>query len=437
MPASPVVPLALRAKAQLELNRRQRERGPARFSVTLPEPTPLQSRILSSTAKRKVVVCGRRAGKTFESALESIDDGRGGGILNGQRVFFVSTSQDQTDMYWGYVKRWLAPLIDSKVAYKNETKRIIEIHGGGALRAKTGSSPDALRGFDADKLLLDECAMLDPTAWYEVGVPMMADRDGTAIFYSTPRRKNWFYVLYNHAIADTSGRWEAWHATSFDNPHLAKAALDQLIADMTDDAYRQEIMAEFLEGQGQVFRNINECATATKREPYAGEFVMGVDTAQQTDYSVITVMDATTGAMVDIDRFNRVSWEVYRGRVKAMWQRWNARQIVFEINSIGSPNFEALANDGLPLKAFETTAITKPPLIESLVLAFERRELSILPDPVLMGELGAYERRVSPTTGRSQYSSPDGMHDDTVMSLALCWSAVSRALPFGVMVLDW
>ena len=31
----------------------------------------------------------------------------------------------------------------------------------------------------------------------------------------------------------------------------------------------------------------------------------------------------------------------------------------------------------------------------------------------------AYERKVSPVTGRSQYSAPEGLHDDTVIARAL------------------
>lgn len=77
------------------------------------------------------------------------------------------------------------------------------------------------------------------------------------------------------------------------------------------------------------------------------------------------------------------------------------------------------------MEAFETTAVSKPPLIESLVLAFDRGEITALNDPIMRGELMAYERRVS-ATGRSQYSAPDGAHDDTVMALALAWYGVTN-----------
>ena len=73
----------------------------------------------------------------------------------------------------------------------------------------------------------------------------------------------------------------------------------------------------------------------------------------------------------------------------------------------------------MPVKAFQTTAQSKPPLIESLALALERAEWQFISDPVWTGELEAYERKVSPVTGRSQYSAPEGLHDDTVIARAL------------------
>ena len=68
---------------------------------------------------------------------------------------------------------------------------------------------------------------------------------------------------------------------------------------------------------------------------------------------------------------------------------------------------------GIQVQGFVFTASSKPPLIESLALAFERE------DPVATLELEAYERKVSGTTGRSAYSAPEGLHDDTVMARAL------------------
>ena len=59
-------------------------------------------------------------------------------------------------------------------------------------------------------------------------------------------------------------------------------------------------------------------------------------------------------------------------------------------------------------------------------LAFERAEWQWQADPVWTAELEAYERKVSPVTGRSQYSAPEGLHDDTVIGRALMLKASQR-----------
>jgi hypothetical protein len=80
----------------------------------------------------------------------------------------------------------------------------------------------------------------------------------------------------------------------------------------------------------------------------------------------------------------------------------------------------------LAVRPFATTAKSKPPLIEGLALAIERRELTLLPDPVLLHELRAYTlERMS--EGGFRYSAPSGQHDDTVIATALAWYGVMQA----------
>jgi len=72
------------------------------------------------------------------------------------------------------------------------------------------------------------------------------------------------------------------------------------------------------------------------------------------------------------------------------------------------------------VQGFTTTSQSKQQVIDGLALAFERGELKILNDQVLIGELQAYESVRLPGGG-FRYSAPEGMHDDTVMSLALAY----------------
>jgi hypothetical protein len=161
------------------------------------------------------------------------------------------------------------------------------------------------------------------------------------------------------------------------------------------------------------------------------KYIFGVDWAQVHDFTVIVVMDKFTREMVAIDRFNQQDWALQRGRLVALYEKYNPEIVIAESNSIGGPNIEALVREGLRMRSFETTASSKPLLIESLVLAFERDEIKVLNHAILKGELMAYERKVT-ATGRSQYSAPDGMHDDTVIATALAWHGiVSQPMSFA------
>ena len=406
------------------------------IKLRLPLPYTVQHDILFSPAMRKVVVAGRQVGKTIMASMSAIGSKRygGRGLLDGAHVHLSSTSQDQSDVFWDYITSWLAPMFGTPGFYKNESRRIIE-YNGGRIKVKTGSNPDTLRGGHVDKLILDECAYLDARAWEQVGMPMLVARDGIAEFYSTPKRRNWFFYLYNYANDPGNGHWQAWNFSTLKNPYLTERALSMLTDDMTQENYEQEILAQFLEGQGAVFRHIDECATLQRCEPYEGEFVFGVDWAQINDYTVVTVLDKNTKCMVDYDRFNGVDWSLQRGKLKTLYDKWMPEIIIAESNSIGSPNIEALQHDGLPIVSFMTTAQSKPPLIESLVLAFDRQEIQVLDDAILKGELMAYERTVS-STGRSQYSAPAGLHDDMVISLALAWYGCNIPKRAEIMYLD-
>jgi hypothetical protein len=99
-----------------------------------------------------------------------------------------------------------------------------------------------------------------------------------------------------------------------------------------------------------------------------------------------------------------------------------------ELNAMGEPNYEQLVRDGLRVQGWQMTAASKPPLIESLALAFERVEWQWLDDPIWRGELEAYESKASGQTGRSTYSAPAGMNDDTVIARALMHKAAHSSL---------
>src|SRR5262245_49602934 len=113
-----------------------------------------------------------------------------------------------------------------------------------------------------------------------------------------------------------------------------------------------------------------------------------------------------------MDRSRRVDYVLQCERLKALAEQWQPLQIIAEQNSIGQPVIEQLTREGLRIHPFTTTNASKAKAIESLALAFERGDIGILNDPVLVSELVAYQAERLPS-GLVRYEAPAGQHDDT------------------------
>jgi hypothetical protein len=402
----------------------------ASFAVRLPVRHADQRKIADSRAKRKVINAGRRGGKTTLAADISVADY----FLNGRKVMYAAPVAKQTDAYWKKCKHYLSAGIRDGYIRKDETRRTLTL-GTGEISCQTAHNADTMRSGDADLLIFDEWAFMEYDAWDKVGAPMLLDTNGDAMFISTPNRRNHHFVMFQKGISE-GGEWASFIFPSTANPYLKKEAFDLLVADMTEDSYRQEILAEFLEGEGAVFRNIAACMNAPKSTPdqhYGHRIVAGGDWGKLHDFTTVSIGCATCREEVAIDRFNQIDYPYQRARITALLQYWHVTLYMPEENAIGVPIVDELRRDpameGISIVAFQTSPSSKPQLIENLALTFEKAEWQFLPDPVWRSELEAYERKVSATTGRSQYSAPEGLHDDTVIGRALMRWAATNAAP--------
>ncbi len=210
-----------------------------------------QQAIVESPAKRKIVRAGRRGGKTVIAARMCIQK-----FLAGLRPLYAAPTTDQLDTWWFEVKRSLAAPIAAGIYKKDETEHSIEKVGTtNRIRGKTAWNADTLRGDYSDFLVLDEYQLMNEDTWEVVGAPMLLDNNGDAMFIYTPpslrsagitkaRDPRHAAKMFKAAQEDESGRWEAFHFRSHDNPYISRDALGEITKDMTPAAYRQEILAE-------------------------------------------------------------------------------------------------------------------------------------------------------------------------------------------------
>lgn len=257
------------------------------YAVRLRTPHERQQEFIESPAKRKIVRAGRRGGKTTGVAMLAVE-----AFMAHQRVLYAAPTEDQIASFWWEVKRSLAEPLDAGYLTKNETIHAIELpNTKERIRAKTAYNADTLRGDYADLLILDEWQLMDEDAWELVGAPMLLDRDGDAVFVYTPpslrsrsvskaRDPRHAAKLFKKAEADESGRWEAFHFTSHDNPYISRDALAELSSDMSTLAIRQEIGAEDIdEVPGALWSQemIEANRVASGAAPEMKRIVVGVD----------------------------------------------------------------------------------------------------------------------------------------------------------------
>lgn len=393
---------------------------PKQIEIVLPQPHAGQMRIKRERARFNVVDCGRRWGKTF-LGIDLIAEPS---VLRDPVAWFSPTYKMLLEV-WRTAERILEPI----TARKSTQDHRIDFVTGGVLEFWSLDHPNAARGRKYKRIIGDEWAMIPNSldTWNFVLRPTLVDLAGDAYFFSTPKGRNGFWQMWQYGTDPLMAEWASWQSPTSENPFIPQSEIEAMRQAMPDRVYRQEILAEFIDDAGGVFRGVMAAATATEqKEAIKGhDYVIGVDWGKHNDFTCIAVIDLTDKALVKMDRFNQIDYMIQTGRLNAICQRFNPIAVIVERNSIGEPLIESLVRSGLPIKPFNTTNATKAAAIDALTLAFEKNELTIIPDPVLISELQAYEMERLPS-GLLRYNAPAGMHDDTVMALAFAWSAANR-----------
>jgi hypothetical protein len=185
----------------------------------------------------RVLVAGRRFGKTFLALVELCQAAWGAGKL----VWYVAPTYKQAKrVAWKPLKQMTRAYWASR---PNETDLRIELLSGGTICLRGADNYDSLRGDGLDFLILDEYASIAREAWTEVLRPALADKQGRALFIGTPRGFNHFYQLVESAATLTD--WKAFHFTTAEGGNVSREELESAAQEMDQRTYCQEFDATF------------------------------------------------------------------------------------------------------------------------------------------------------------------------------------------------
>lgn len=315
----------------------------------------------------------------------------------------------------------------------------IELKNWAEIYFHNASTEDSLRGSALDGLVVDEAASLKGRRYDEELRPSLMDRKGWLIAIGTPKGRNWFYNLWIRGQdREAWPEYESWKYSSYENTtehggYLDKTEIDLIAKELPELIYRQEILADFLKGEGSVFRNIDALLMGATgpREPDR-RYVLGCDLAKTQDFTVLIALD-DLGHVRGFDRFRQIDWEFQKERIKSFVTQYPGL-LVIDSTGVGDPIYDSLFRDGVLVESFKFTSETKRRLVENLSILCDQAELTIPEDlDVLINELKAYTYEILPS-GNVRYGAPETLHDDAATALALAAWGLKKNLASDIQV---
>lgn len=219
--------------------------------------SPAQQTITLNTSRWRVVIAGRRFGKTHLAIRELCYHAR----IPDKDVWYVAPSYKMAkQIVWKKLKSRLQDL--NWIKKHNETELTINLVNGSTISLKGADNYDSLRGVGLDFIVLDEFADIDPDAWYETLRPTLSDKQGRALFIGTPKGiSNWSYELYQNSLDNQD--WSSFQYTTVDGGNVKPEEIESAKRDLDERTFRQEFLATFETYAGRIYYAFDRVGNVT------------------------------------------------------------------------------------------------------------------------------------------------------------------------------
>jgi hypothetical protein len=372
-------------------------------NIVLPKPHKNQAKVLESKARFKVLMSGRRWGKSLICQVITCIE-----AMQGKRVAYITPTYQLAKVFFDE----LARLMPSNIAVPNRSDLTFKLISGGEIRFFTGERLDNLRGLKFHYAIIDEASYIPDleSGWQNSIRPTLTDFQGKAIFLSTPRGKNFFYSLFLNGL-NANSEWESFKFSTYDNPFIAKTEVDAAKSELPNVVFEQEYMANPAENAANPFGSeaIRKCTSDLSTNIVK---CYGVDLAKYSDWTVIIGLD-NSGNVAYYDRFQK-DWASTQNIIRNL----SKAPMLIDSTGVGDPIVEQLQREGMDIEGFKFTSQSKQELMLGLQVAIHQERVHY-PEGMIKNELEVFEYQY--TSHGVKYSAPTGFTDDCVCALALAW----------------
>jgi terminase large subunit-like protein len=374
---------------------------------------------IADRSKVTVGVLGRRWGKTYFGISYAFDR-MTRAIKPVTDAAWIAPTYDHTRIARDELFRWYRPAIRDW----NQSEHWVRFHNMHKLWFRSADNPTSIRGRGYGLVLVDEGAYIGTSTFENEILPTLMDSDGDLVLFTTPAgRRGFVFDEYQRAVHGDAG-YGFLTRPSTDNPNpKIKSWLEHRRKKMSHTAYRQEILAEFIEDALSLFRNASAVVGGALAPPLGGHrYYAGVDLAKSHDWTVVIVLDLSTSpwSVVSFDRFHEMSWASQASRVASICKRYNNAKACVDATSVGDPVIEMIEKAGTRVDGFVFTGNSRTELLDQLSVHYDNRTIRIpqeLDDGILGEEIRSFHSEID--DGKKVRYVASGEFDDCVMALAL------------------
>jgi len=224
-----------------------------------------QKTVARSPARFKIFRSGRRSGKTVLKVETMLFKGLSANALeqltrefkNPSVIFIAPTAKQARTIIWESLKSRLEGIDKIKFNEQRLEVRIpTELGGVATLFVGGWENRENYRGMsNVIHIEFDETDTMKDffIGWEEIFKPMLMETGGSAGFAGTPKKEN-PNLRRLEKEADDKGDWASFHFTSWDNPLFSREELEKAQEEMDNETYKQEIMAEYVDNAGSLFK---------------------------------------------------------------------------------------------------------------------------------------------------------------------------------------
>ena len=277
--------------------------------------THAQTQVYTDPARFRIVIAGRRFGKSYLIMHEVV---RAAQTKERANILIVGPSLKQTkQIFWRELKNAIPK---EMIEYSNETSlEIIIKHWGSMIKLGGADNGDGLRGMALDFVCMDEIADQPAHVWFEILRPALADRKGQMMACGTPKGLNWVYDLFTYAEANNP-EWSAHTYTTIQGGNVDADEIAAARETLSAHQFQQEFEAAFSNPSSRVYSNFNRKLNVTNDAvDLGGRVYAGID----FNINPMSAVFLSEGEDDNLYIFDEI--EIYGGNTQMLVEEINKR----------------------------------------------------------------------------------------------------------------